>query len=180
MVKTQRKHNSGLTNLAKILRKNQTKEEKKKNDILKSIEAHDLVKFGIIPELVGRIPLITALSPLDADALVRILTEPKNALTKQYAKLFRMDGVALEFEKGALEAIAALAEKRATGARGLRAITESIMTNLMYDIPSEKNLEKVVITKDVIEKGKEPKKVYKNPDAAEKSAPKQKAKARQQ
>ncbi len=138
-----------------------TKEEKKKDDILKSIEAHDLVKFGIIPELVGRIPLITALSPLDTDALVRILTEPKNALTKQYAKLFKMDGVELEFEPKALRAIAALAEKRSTGARGLRAITESIMTNLMYDIPSEKNLEKVVITEGVIEKGKEPRKIYK-------------------
>ena len=159
----------------------QTKEEKKKNDILKSIEAHDLVKFGIIPELVGRIPLITALSPLDTDALVRILTEPKNALTKQYAKLFRMDGVELEFEKDALQAIASLAEKRSTGARGLRAITESIMTNLMYDIPSEKNTEKVIITKDVIEKGKEPKRVYKTQNTAEKkAAPKQKIKAVQQ
>lgn len=159
----------------------QTKEEKKKNDILKSIEAHDLVKFGIIPELVGRIPLITALSPLDTDALVRILTEPKNALTKQYAKLFRMDGVELEFEKDALQAIASLAEKRSTGARGLRAITESIMTNLMYDIPSEKNTEKVIITKDVIEKGKEPKRVYKTQNTAEKkTATKQKIKAVQQ
>lgn len=151
----------------------QTKEEKKKSDILKSIEAHDLVKFGIIPELVGRIPLITALSPLDTDALVRILSEPKNALTKQYAKLFKMDGVELEFEPNALKAIAALAEKRSTGARGLRAITESIMTNLMYDIPSEKNLEKVVITKDVIEKGKEPKKIYKQPKAAPRAATKE-------
>ena len=138
----------------------QTKEEKKKNNILKSIEAHDLVKFGIIPELVGRIPLIVSLSQLDTDALVRILSEPKNALTKQYQKLFSIDGVELEFEDGALRAIAELAEKRSTGARGLRAITESIMTGLMYDIPGEKGLEKVIITREVIENAGQPIKLY--------------------
>ena len=156
----------------------QTKEEKKKNNILKSIEAHDLVKFGIIPELVGRIPLITALSPLDTDALVRILEEPKNSITKQYKKLFKMDGVELEFEPEALRAIASLAEKRSTGARGLRAITESVMTNLMYEIPSEKNVEKVIITKDVIENGKQPERVYKEvkqQEKTQKSEPKAKA-----
>ena len=138
----------------------QTREEKKKNNILKSIEAHDLVKFGIIPELVGRIPLIVSLSQLDTDALVRILSEPKNALTKQYQKLFSIDGVELEFEDGALRAIAELAEKRSTGARGLRAITESIMTGLMYDIPGEKGLEKVIITREVIENAGQPIKLY--------------------
>ena len=139
----------------------QTREEKLKSNILSSIEAHDLVKFGIIPELVGRIPLIVSLSPLDTNALVRILKEPKNALTKQYEKLFEMDKVALEFEDDALQAIAELAEKRSTGARGLRAITEGIMTNLMYDVPCEKNLEKVIITRGVIESSEQPVKIYK-------------------
>ena len=138
----------------------QTKEEKKKTNVLKSIEAHDLVKFGIIPELVGRIPLIVSLSALDEDALVRILKEPKNALTKQYKKLFAMDGVELEFDDDALRAIAELAEKRSTGARGLRAITEGIMTGLMYDIPDIKNLKTVRITRDVIENGAQPVKEY--------------------
>ena len=139
----------------------QTHEEKLKSNILGSIEAHDLVKFGIIPELVGRIPLIVSLSQLDTSALVRSLKEPKNALTKQYEKLFRGDGVALEFEDGARQAIAELAEKRSTGARGLRAITEGIMTNLMYDVPCEKNLKKVIITRGVIENSEQPVKIYK-------------------
>ena len=133
-----------------------TKAERSKSDILTHIESHDLVKFGLIPELVGRIPLITALSPLDTDALVRILTEPKNALIKQYQKLLGMDGVKLEFDKGALKAIAALAEKRGTGARGLRAITEGIMTELMYKLPDDDTVESVTVTKDVVEKGKAP------------------------
>ena len=133
-----------------------TKAERSKSDILTHIESHDLVKFGLIPELVGRIPLITALSPLNTDALVRILTEPKNALTKQYQKLLGMDGVKLEFDKGALKAIAVLAEKRGTGARGLRAITEGIMTELMYKLPDDDTVESVTVTKDVVEKGKAP------------------------
>lgn len=138
----------------------QTSEEKKKNNILSKVEAHDLVKFGIIPELVGRIPLIVALEHLDTDALVQILSKPKNALTKQYAKLLKMDGVDLEFEENALKAIAKLSEERNTGARGLRAITEGIMTSIMYDIPGDKGLKKVVITKDVIENKCEPLKIY--------------------
>lgn len=154
----------------------QTKEEKKKTNVLKSIEAHDLVKFGIIPELVGRIPLIVSLSSLDEDALVRILKEPKNALTKQYKKLFAMDGVELEFDDDALRAIAELAEKRSTGARGLRAITEGIMTGLMYDIPDIKNLKTVRITRDVIENGAQPIKEYaeKAENAEDTDAPKEK------
>lgn len=151
-----RKGNKGLGFGAEI----KTKKEKEKSDTLASIEPHDLVKYGLIPELVGRIPLITALSPLDTDALVRILTEPKNALTKQYHKLFAMDGVELEFEAPALRAIAELAEKRHTGARGLRAITEEIMTRLMYSLPDEHDLKKVVITKDVVENGAPPVKIY--------------------
>lgn len=154
----------------------QTKEEKKKTNVLKSIEAHDLVKFGIIPELVGRIPLIVSLSALDEDALVRILKEPKNALAKQYKKLFAMDGVELEFDDDALRAIAELAEKRSTGARGLRAITEGIMTGLMYDIPDIKNLTTVRITRDVIENGAQPIKEYaeKAENAEDTDAPKEK------
>ena len=154
----------------------QTKEEKKKTNVLKSIEAHDLVKFGIIPELVGRIPLIVSLSALDEDALVRILKEPKNALTKQYKKLFAMDGVELEFDDDALRAIAELAEKRSTGARGLRAITEGIMTGLMYDIPDIKTLKTVRITRDVIENGAQPIKEYaeKAENAEDTDAPKEK------
>ena len=151
-----RKGNKGLGFGAEI----KTKEEKKKSDTLAAIEPHDLVKYGLIPELVGRIPLITALTPLDTEALVRILTEPKNALTKQYHKLFGMDGVELEFEDDALRAIAELAEKRNTGARGLRAITEEIMTGLMYSLPDEPDLKKVVITKDVVEKNAPPVKIY--------------------
>ncbi len=138
----------------------QTREEKKKSNILKSIEAHDLVKFGIIPELVGRIPLIVSLSSLDKESLVKILREPKNALTKQYKKLFSMDNVELEFEDDALFAIAELAEQRQTGARGLRAITEGVMTGLMYEIPGDEKLIKVVITKDVIETGAQPTMIY--------------------
>lgn len=151
-----RKGNKGLGFGAEI----KTKEEKKKSDTLAAIEPHDLVKYGLIPELVGRIPLITALTPLDTEALVRILTEPKNALTKQYHKLFGMDGVELAFEDDALRAIAELAEKRNTGARGLRAITEEIMTGLMYSLPDEPDLKKVVITKDVVEKNAPPVKIY--------------------
>lgn len=134
----------------------QTREQKQKSEILKSIQAHDLVKFGIIPELVGRIPLIVSLSPLDKDALVKILREPKNALTKQYAKLLGMDNVEVEFEDDALCAIAELAEKRQTGARGLRAITEGIMTQIMYDIPDRKDVQKIIITRDVVQNGKAP------------------------
>lgn len=151
-----RKGNKGLGFGAEI----KTKEEKKKSDTLAAIEPHDLVKYGLIPELVGRIPLITALTPLDTEALVRILTEPKNALTKQYHKLFGMDGVELEFEEDALRAIAELAEKRNTGARGLRAITEAIMTGLMYSLPDDPDLKKVVITKYVVEKNAPPVKIY--------------------
>ncbi len=151
-----RKGNKGLGFGAEIL----TKEEKKKSDTLADVEAHDLVKYGLIPELVGRIPLITSLTNLDTDALVRILTEPKNALVKQYKKLFNMDGVELEFEDDALKAIAELASKRNTGARGLRAITEEIMTEIMYGLPDDKNVKKVTVTKAVVEKNEQPIKQY--------------------
>ncbi len=151
-----RKGNKGLGFGADI----KTKKEKETSNTLASIEPHDLVKYGLIPELVGRIPLITTLTPLDTEALVRILTEPKNALTKQYKKLFAMDGVELEFEEPAIRAIAELAEKRNTGARGLRAITEELMTGLMFSLPDDHDLKKVIITKDVVENGATPVKIY--------------------
>jgi len=134
---------------------------KKKNDksdvgIFKDAVPHDIVKFGLIPELVGRIPVMVSLDDLDKDALVRIISEPKNSLLKQYIKLFEMDGVELSFDNDALGAIAELAITRNTGARGLRSILESIMTNLMYDIPSRTDVKAVRITADCVNKVGEP------------------------
>ena len=114
------------------------------------------MKYGLIPELVGRLPVTCSLEELDAEALVRILTEPRNALTRQYEKLFEMEGVDLVFEPGALEAVAAKAINRKTGARGLRSILEEMMLELMYDIPSSKDIVRVVISRDTVEKGNSP------------------------
>ena len=130
------------------------------NKTMKDVEPHDLVKFGIIPELVGRIPVITALDDLDEDALVRILTEPKNALIKQYKKLFSYDGTKLEFTEDALHAVARKALERKTGARGLRGILEDHLSKLMFELPSE-NVDTIKITSDVIESGAEPTRVNK-------------------
>ncbi len=141
------------------------KQEKMGGELLKNLQAHDLVKYGLIPELVGRIPVVTALEPLDKDALVKILTEPKNSLLKQYKKLFSMDGVELEFEDDALEAVASLAFERKTGARGLRAITEEMMNGIMYDVPSMEDAEKVIITKAVVTDKAEPTVVLKEKKA---------------
>ena len=132
------------------------KDERKKNGIYKDVEPHDIVKFGLIPELVGRIPVIVALSDLDEDALIRILSEPKSSIVKQYLKLFEMDGVELEFSDDALRAVAALAIKRNTGARGLRSIMEKLMMNIMYDIPSQKDIVKVIISADCVNGTAEP------------------------
>ena len=126
------------------------------------VQPHDLLKFGIIPELVGRLPVITSLQGLSKDDLVRILTEPKNALCKQYHKLLSYDQVELSFEKGALEAIAEKAIERQIGARGLRAIMEEIMTKIMYEIPSDNNIGICTITKDVVDKTGEPELVYRD------------------
>ena len=131
------------------------KEEKRKTGIYKDVIPHDIVKFGMIPELVGRLPVIVSLNDLDETALVRIIKEPKNSLLRQYEKLFRMDGVSLEFGDGALEAVANLAIERNTGARGLRAIMENLMTSIMYEIPSRPDIDKVVITADTVN-GKAP------------------------
>ena len=120
------------------------------------VQPHDLLKFGIIPELVGRLPVITSLRGLDKDDLVRILTEPKNALCKQYHKLLCYDQVELSFEKGALEAIAEKAIERQIGARGLRAIMEEIMTKIMYEIPSDPTIQSVCITERCVREGEPP------------------------
>ncbi len=138
---------------------------KKQMDIdalLKKVEPHDLIKFGLIPEFIGRVPVTVSLDLLDEEALVRILTEPKNALTKQYQKLFEMDGVKLEFTPEALTAIAHLALERKTGARGLRSIVESVTQDLMYEIPSDSTIGICKITKDVVEKKGEPELVYRD------------------
>lgn len=118
---------------------------------LSKIEQHDLVKYGLMPELIGRLPIITALNPLSEDDLVRILTEPKNAITKQYQELLSMDGVNLEFEDEALKKIAELAIKKKAGARGLRSIIESAMQKVMFDVPDMTSAKKVVVTADCVE-----------------------------
>ncbi len=120
------------------------------------VEPADLVKFGIIPEFVGRMPIITALEELDRDALVRVLTEPKNAITRQYKALFRFEDVELEFTAESLRAIADISIERKTGARGLRSVVESLLLNTMYDIPSVHNVTKVVVDEDTVRKGQEP------------------------
>ena len=130
--------------------KNVSAEERKKGADLKKVTQQDIVKYGLIPELVGRIPVIATLEPLDKDALVRILKEPKNALIKQYQKLFAYDGVELVFEDEAIEAIAEKAHELQSGARGLRAVTEGIMTKYMYEIPSDDSIKTLKITKDMI------------------------------
>lgn len=124
-----------------------------KNDLelLGKVLPEDLVKQGIIPELVGRLPIISTLSPLDEEALIKILSEPKNAIIKQYQKFFEMENVELIFEEEALKKIATLALKRKIGARGLRSIIENVMTNLMFEVPSDKTIKKVIITSDSIE-----------------------------
>lgn len=123
----------------------------KGGDLLAQVLPEDLLKYGLIPEFVGRLPVIATLEPLDEEALVRILTEPKNALVKQYKKLMEMDGVELEFEEEALQAIAKEAIKRNTGARGLRSIIEAIMLDVMFDVPSRNDIKKCIVTKEVVE-----------------------------
>lgn len=129
-----------------------SKKEKDVGQLLGHIEPHDLLKFGIIPELIGRLPVVVSLESLSKDALVRILKEPKNALVKQYTKLFALDNVELIFDDDALERCAEIAVERDTGARGLRGVLEDVMTGIMYEIPSDSSIAKVRITKDVIDK----------------------------
>ncbi len=134
----------------------QSKQELDSTDWMKDVTAHDLVKYGIIPELIGRLPVITALSGLDTDALVKILTVPKNSIVQQYKKLFELDGVELLFEEEALKAIAQQAQDQHTGARGLRGIMEGILTDLMFEAPSDPTIDKIIITEDVIKNGAAP------------------------
>lgn len=132
------------------------REEKKIGEILNMILPQDLLRYGLIPEFVGRVPIIVSLEALDKSSLVKILTEPKNALVRQYKKLFDLDGVDLEFMPDALQAIAEEALRRNTGARGLRAIIEDVMLEVMYEVPSRLDVTKVLITKDVISKKEKP------------------------
>ncbi|RMD81657.1 MAG: ATP-dependent Clp protease ATP-binding subunit ClpX [Candidatus Dadabacteria bacterium] len=135
-------------------------EDVKNQNLLHQVQTEDLLRFGLIPEFVGRLPVIATLDDLDEDALVRILKEPKNALTKQYQKLFEMENVRLSFTEGALRAIAREAMARKSGARGLRAIMESIMLDVMYEVPSRPEIEEVVISEEVVEHKEKPIIVY--------------------
>ncbi len=132
------------------------------SDLLKEVTPQDLVKFGLIPEFVGRVPICVSLRGLDKEALVKILTEPKNALVKQYQKLLAMDGVELTFEKDAVETIADKAFAQKTGARGLRSIMENVMMDTMYQIPSDDTIEACVVTKEAVEGDSEPLVLHKN------------------
>ena len=125
-----------------------TKKDRDTSQLLKDVEAHDIIKFGLIPELVGRLPVIISLSQLNVDALVRVLTEPKNALTKQYIHIFEMENVKLTFEEDAIRAVAEEAAKKNIGARGLRSILEGILIGPMYEIPSQEDVIELVITRD--------------------------------
>ena len=129
--------------------------------VLDDVKPQDLTKFGLIPEFVGRLPIVVNLDPLGEDALVKILTEPKNAIIKQYQKLVGFDGVKLTVEDDAVREIAQTAIRLKTGARGLRTIIENVMTEVMYKIPSEQNVEEVVITKECLTDGVAPKLIYK-------------------
>lgn len=134
----------------------QSKEEKDVGSLFKEIIPEDLLKFGLIPEFVGRLPIVVTLDSLDESALISILSEPKNALVKQYTKLFNLDNVELEFTQEALKAIAQKAIERKTGARGLRSIIEDVMTDIMFDIPSNERINKVIITESTITSGEKP------------------------
>ncbi len=136
------------------------KDERTLTSLLSEVQTEDLLKFGLIPEFVGRLPVIATLEELDAESLVRILKEPKNALTRQYQKLFDMENVHLKFTEGALGAIAAEALARKSGARGLRAIMENIMLDVMYEIPSQPNIKEVLISEEVVTRKEQPIMLY--------------------
>lgn len=137
------------------------KNEKKKDGIYKDVTSHDIVKYGLIPELIGRIPVIVSLSDLDKSALTRIITEPRNSLLKQYTKLFAIDNVNIEFEDEAIGAIAELAIEQNTGARGLRSIIENFLTDIMFTVPSRDDIDKIIITKETVINKSEPKYILK-------------------
>ena len=148
-----------------------SKDEKRNvGELLFDLEPEDLVQYGLIPEFVGRLPVIATLEELDVDALVQILTEPKNSLTKQYSKLFEMEGVEVDFREDGLRAIAEKAMERKTGARGLRSILEGVLLDSMYNIPSRDDVSKVVIDESVIRGDSEPLLVYQNNEPAARAA----------
>jgi ATP-dependent Clp protease ATP-binding subunit ClpX len=140
--------------------KSDTEAKDEKAQLVSKVQPEDLLKFGLIPEFIGRLPVLATLEDLDESALVQILTEPKNALTKQYKKLFDLENVQLRFADGSLEAIARLAMERKTGARGLRAILEGIMLDVMFDIPSTPDIKEVIVSGDTIENNEKPIVVY--------------------
>ncbi len=146
----------------------QLNENKLIGQTLNSLENQDLLKFGMIPEFIGRLPVISTLNELDEDMLIKIMIEPKNALLKQYELLFKMDGIKLEIKSDALKEIAKLAISQNTGARGLRSIIEESLIDLMYDVPDHKNLEKVVINKEVISKKSDPLLIFSNKQSSQK------------
>jgi ATP-dependent Clp protease ATP-binding subunit ClpX len=137
-------------------------QEEDTNAIMALVQPEDLIKFGLIPEFIGRIPIVASLSDLSIDALVRILTEPKNALVKQYEKLFELEGVELKFTSEALLAVAKDALNRKSGARGLRAILENVMLDIMYDLPSMTSVQECVVGEEVITRGESPLLLYEN------------------
>jgi ATP-dependent Clp protease ATP-binding subunit ClpX len=148
----------------------QTAEDKNRKDIFADVMPEDLLKFGMIPEFIGRLPVLTSVENLDKEALMQILTEPKNALVKQYAKLFELDSVELEFTPESLDAIADLALLRGTGARGLRAIMESVLLGVMYEVPSRSDIAKVIVTPESITDGATPTFVQRTGDIPKRAA----------
>jgi ATP-dependent Clp protease ATP-binding subunit ClpX len=159
----QRTEASGIGFSARV----RSKAERSLTDMFREVEPEDLIKFGLIPELVGRLPVVATLAELSEDALVQILTEPKNAMVKQYAKLLSMEGVELEVRTSALKAIARKALNRKTGARGLRSILEQSLIDTMFELPNISNVEKVVVDESTIEENKPPLLVYR--EAAKKA-----------
>lgn len=156
-----RTEKGGIGFSAEVKAKN---DKKSTTETLQAVEPEDLIRYGLIPEFVGRLPVVATLEELDEDSLVNILTEPKNALTKQYAKLFAMEDVEVEFREDALHSIAHRAMERKTGARGLRSILENVLLDTMYDLPSLKNISKVVIDASVIQGKSKPILIYQNAD----------------
>jgi ATP-dependent Clp protease ATP-binding subunit ClpX len=145
-------------------------EEVARNRDLSKVEPEDLQRFGLIPELVGRLPVLVSLEDLDEESLVRILQEPKNAVLKQYARLLELEEVGLTFEPEAVRAIARKTLKRGTGARGLRAVIEEVMRDVMFDVPSRKDVREVVVTAEAVERGITPLLVFHNPPKKKKEA----------
>ena len=152
----QRTDESGIGFAASVKGKNKVSA----NNVIKKVENQDLIKFGLIPEFVGRLPVISVLDELDESALLAILTQPKNALTKQYKKLFEFEGVSIEFREDALHEVASMAIKRKSGARGLRSIVEHALLDIMYEIPSLDGLKQVIIDKNVVQGKSKPLYIY--------------------